>query len=1122
MQKYYFKIILLIVAIFTLLSLSARERIVRRSLKRAIHSEAPSDYNRVGNTDIYYYRKLGAIFVGSVSIGSLDFVGKYGDYYYSSTYGDYGYVVAMQVDDNNASFMDCLNGATLDGVSFSASVEPQGEFARVLYTLTNNNENNVSISLGVFDDVSVGNNISPNIFKMLDANGNAYGMAMKDTSGAQLCVLFGDGLVGVTGVSDFWFGSYYSNTDAYSMAGHYSSNGDPNYMIENAGYDCGIGWCWKDRVIPPNKTITLSYLIGVGEVNIQPGSSFEVTPEDPEGWNDLSRPHRLTLNGLYESPAGLTGVIDYAVEDNEEWLVLTDTLESGEEFNASLVATFDQTRSTHIIRFRTRDQVGNITSLPAIEYVDVSYQTLSGIEDKTFTGDSLFQTNLTCDLDEGLYVVKNYQNNINVGTASFNIDGVFPYTIGRKTYTFTINPQPLSGSLVLAENSFVYNGQPFTPSWQFGNEAYASLVAETDYTSAWSNNTLPGTGTLTVTGKNNYTGSLTASITIDKALLSADLYSVTLPAEDISYDAQPHAASVTTAEGVGTATITYVQQGSEDYVTDAPVNEGAYDIYLTIDDGTLYYGLAQTKVGSFTIYTFSATEWANLKGLYEQLATSNPEWATKWQDIISSNTGILSVGQLEGVTVEKGYVVGFDFSGKNFEGTFPSMLLTFPAVKVLDLSNNNLSGDIENIIKEVYAYILQNAPTFVSELQTLNITGNKLSGNIGLLAASTETIPSLLTRFPQLTTLWASGNCFDNVYPHLPASIVNLDLTNQVMNLEMNIDFSNFDVEALKSQIPTLFVYNHQEQSYNTTLYARLSNYPPTATTTDYTADKPYWGVDASMLNGDLGLTCLAGNTYKGASGDILYVSYPISAEEVSGSYCYTKYTFSQGDANFVGGIDITDLQTTINYIFGNYNTYPFNFTAADTYQDGRLNVQDVVCTANIIMDAEEAPAESPQNSVRRAAEAGVSLYVRDGEVILSTVVPIASFDIEFEGSPILDFNLESKGYDVMSKQKNATSRYIGYTLSDQYIPAGETVIATYRGSNPVVKSAVMADLDAQPIHVSFMGETTSIGHITGVDACVEYYSPTGVRLDKPVKGINIVRSVNADGISSSKVIYVK
>ena len=178
-----------------------------------------------------------------------------------------------------------------------------------------------------------------------------------------------------------------------------------------------------------------------------------------------------------------------------------------------------------------------------------------------------------------------------------------------------------------------------------------------------------------------------------------------------------------------------------------------------------------------------------------------------------------------------------------------------------------------------------------------------------------------------------------------------------------------------------------------------------------------------------------AGNGYSFAnysSGDMLYVSYPIATEEVAGSYCYTKYTFSAGDANFVNGVDITDLQATINYIFGSYNTYPFNFTAADTYQDGRLNVQDVVCTANIIMDAEETQTESRALDVRKAPALDgdateASLYIRDGAVVLYTEVPVASFDILFEGSADLNFNLESQGYDVLDKIAAVETGRAGY-----------------------------------------------------------------------------------------------
>lgn len=1110
------KVILLLSLLLCYVSQSAyaqKEMKKSPATRASQYSYLPNGYSQIGTTQLYQKTNNEAI----------DIIGFYNGYYYSSTFGDYGYKLSVQVGKNSAQRVDCLNGTTIDGVSIIPSVVQQGELARVCYTVTNTNEEDFTISLGTHADVMIGNNDRAPISRRLDTFGIPYGLTMKDGNGAQLCVLFGSGLAGVTAISDFWFGYYYLNSDAYQMVGNYSS-GDC-YMLESGNYDSGMGWCWKDRIIKSGSTAVFSFVIGVGEVNLEPNSSFEVTPDDPEGWNDLSRPHRLSLNGLYESPAGLEGIIDYAVEDSEIWTALTDTLASGSEFSASLVATFDTSKPTHKIKFRTRDLVGNTTMLHPIEYIDVSFHELSGIEDKTFTGDSLYQTNITCDLDEDKYVLKGYTNNKNAGTASFNFEGVFPNTIGRKTYTFTIIPQPLTGSLTLNETEYVYDGSSKQPSWSFTEEVYLTLEADKDYIATYSDNIFPGKATLSVLGMGNYSDTLMVNFNIDKAPLTTEMYTINLPESDISYDNQPHAATVTTIDGVGTATISYSLQGTESYTTEAPISEGAYDIYLSIDEGSLYYGTSMFKIGSFAIYKFSDTEWTGIQALYSQLASTNPEWANQWRQVINSPTGKLDVGTMDGITIAQGHVVSLNLAGKNLSGPFPSMILTFPEVKVLDLTGNSFTGDIADVVKELQGYFAQYAPSYCSELQTLNITGNGLTGNIGLLAYGTETIPSLLTHFPKLTALWASGNSFGAVYPHLPSSIINLDLTKQVVDVRMDIDLSNLNPDSLKSQIPTIFVYNHQEQSYNTTPSVRLSNYPPTTDASEYSSEKPYWGVDAFIEENALNITCIGSNTYKGENGNLLYVSYPLSSNEVSESYCYTRYNFSQGDANFIGGVDITDLQATINYIFGDYQTYPFNFTAADTYKDGMLNVQDVVCTANIIISEDAHNTRMMNLSRSRAMQqenAVAQLIVKDGKIVIKSDVPIASFDITFEGNPEITFILESLGYDVISKHGTNSSRYVAYTLNEQSIPAGETIIAEYKGRKPAISSIVLADTDARYINANISDVGTSISISTSDDSVVEFYTLSGFKLEKPSKGINIKRTITPDGKVSSKVIIIK
>ena len=1016
----------------------AKKTSARRASK---YSYLPSGYSQVGTTQLYYKQYSEAI----------DMIGYYNGYYYSSTYSDYGYKLSVQVGSNSATRVDCLNGTTTNGVTVQPSVEQQGELARICYTVTNTNETDVVISLGTHADVMIGSNDSAPIERRIDTFGQTYGLTMKDGNGAQLCVLFGSGLAGVTAVSDFWFGYYYLNSEPYQMVGNYSS-GD-SYMVENGYYDSGMGWCWKDRTITAGSTVVFSYVIGVGEVNLEPNSSFEVTPDDPEGWNDLSRPHRLTLNGSYESPAGLDGVIDYAVEDSEEWIALTDTLASGDEFTGSLVAMFDATKSTHVIKFRTRDLVGNTTLLHPIEYKDVSFHALTGIEEKTYTGDSLFQSNATCDLDESQYELKTYRNNINAGTASFNIEGVFPYTIGRKTYTFTINPQPFSGELQLSETAFVYNGQLFTPDWQFSNANYANLEYDKDYTVAWSNNRLPGTGILTVTGKNNYTGSLTANISIDKAPLADNLFIINLPNEDITYDEQSHGASITKSEGVGEATITYLKQGDSESTTTQPTEPGDYAIYLGFADGSLYYGRPATQVGSFSIYQFNAEEWAILQTVLPQLTEMG--WSHSWD----ASQGMKSVSSIQGLNIEKGHVTGFDLANQNLTGTFPFAILALPQLQSINLANNKLSGDIGTA---TYAFAQQH-PEQMANIKSLNISGNQLTGNVSLFANS----------FPSLTSLNASENCLEDVYPTISPSVTELDLSKQAIARIVPLHLANLSVDDIATKVPSILLYDHANQTWETDINLQC------------TTDDNSWGMTMAYQNGQLSIPYVSEqNTYYGESGDTLNVAVLNNNGTREGSTFRIKLSFDEGDGNFDGQVNVLDLQTTINYMFEEYTNKPYNFTAANLWKDEVINVQDAVSLVNILLEGNSASAPArAYNHAQRVTSItsgdDVTVFVADGKLVINAAVPVSSFDVVVSTGSKFSMNepITSAGFTCTVKHTDNEVHLVGYSLSGATLPVGENVLGTL--NEGVVTYSMLADAEANEITTAFGATPTGINSTT-------------------------------------------
>lgn len=123
-----------------------------------------------------------------------------------------------------------------------------------------------------------------------------------------------------------------------------------------------------------------------------------------------------------------------------------------------------------------------------------------------------------------------YRNNINVGTATATISGAGNYT-SYVTTTFRITPAPTEKpekpekpgkpektdiskcTVTLSATSFKYDGKEKKPSVTVKNRTKV-LTAGTDYTVSYSDNIKAGTAKVVITGKGNYTGSVTKTFTI--------------------------------------------------------------------------------------------------------------------------------------------------------------------------------------------------------------------------------------------------------------------------------------------------------------------------------------------------------------------------------------------------------------------------------------------------------------------------------------------------------------------------------------------------------------------------------------------------------------------------------
>lgn len=124
-------------------------------------------------------------------------------------------------------------------------------------------------------------------------------------------------------------------------------------------------------------------------------------------------------------------------------------------------------------------------------------------------------------LNRGTDYTVTYSNNTNVGTATMTVTGIGSFS-GTKTINYVIEAKNIENCITTAVNNYQYTGNTYTPSITLTDSSTGkTLAAGTDYTITYSNNTNPGTASITVTAlSRNYTGSKVISFKITSAAVS--------------------------------------------------------------------------------------------------------------------------------------------------------------------------------------------------------------------------------------------------------------------------------------------------------------------------------------------------------------------------------------------------------------------------------------------------------------------------------------------------------------------------------------------------------------------------------------------------------------------------
>ena len=447
-----------------------------------------------------------------------------------------------------------------------------------------------------------------------------------------------------------------------------------------------------------------------------------------------------------------------------------------------------------------------------------------------------------------------------------------------------------------------------------------------------------------------------------------------------------------------------------------------------------------------------AADYEALKVLYQ--ATNGGAWTNKtWR--IGSNA-VTSTGW-PGVTFdEEGHVLAIELQNNNLRGSLPTEGMEMKSLRTLNLSGNSLNGDVAAFCKLLPA------------LETLNL-GNNL--------------------FTELTGV-------------LPAHITSLNLQNQREGYSLSTftlqEWAMGDKQA-DIQLGTLIAYDHQNQNFEAHPALRI-----------YTADNNSYVGEMRYTDG--AYRYYLSGTYNYASG----TEFCIRSNDgvAQNNRLRAKLTWTKGDVNADAAVDVLDAQQTLNYIMGTQNGN-FNYPAADTYQGGGINVQDVVATINIFIGSNDnADQKSLMAAQRRwteslgedASTANV-LSVEDGALWIDASDQVAALDITLAGVKSNDVKL------AMSKQRyqlvthntaNGVRVVIISTTGD--IISGRTKLL--RLAKPArVDQAMAADIDAQPVGVAFEGQTTDIDAVTAdADSRKDVYTIDGRKLNRVAReGVYIV-----------------
>ena len=470
----------------------------------------------------------------------------------------------------------------------------------------------------------------------------------------------------------------------------------------------------------------------------------------------------------------------------------------------------------------------------------------------------------------------------------------------------------------------------------------------------------------------------------------------------------------------------YAPKNRANCVLEVPM--GTEELYATAD---VWKEFKEIR-GFLTGDKLAAEDYAILCQFYNEMGGEN--WTRKW-DLTTDDRYI---GKWYGVTTEGDHVKTIAVTSNNLTGDLRETIFTLPEVTSINLSNNAITGHLENVLGETYTN---------DKIESVSLNSNMLEGDIAPFANKLTNLTSISLAYNRLTAI------SEPLSNKLANNSNSLDYRYQFADPVTCLPITTADYPTVQVKlgepfsIPnrTIYTYRHYYKDYNYN-GDRLYELPRYQSGSSY-----YFSANGYYIftkNNEGMFVPGTGYAFKGYQKGENYV-FDIGGEEWGKRTVVLNFDWIDGDVNQDLTVDVLDLQSVAHYAL--YDTrisnQPLNYVTADANSDNAIDIRDAVLTVNRILNYEDENASLARTLYNIMSEDtdAATVSIAEGSLRMTNAEGATAMQFMLTGCTEDDICLSSDlvGFSMKARQTKQGVKVIVYNFNDESLDANEHDILT-------------------------------------------------------------------------------